>query len=168
MQKEPFRDLERFSRFLKLQYLFHRDIAVLYNAPELTRLFADLPDRLRLDLVCQDLRDLDLPAPMDASEPAFDNLKAVDMPTALGWLYVAEGSTLGAAFLFKEVQKLGLSESFGARHLSPAPQGRGLQWRVFTTALDAVSLAAKEEGRATAGAKAAFERVRSLVDTAFA
>lgn len=168
MRKEPFRDLARYGRFLELQYLFHRDVAVLYNAPELTRLFADLPDRLRLDFVCQDLRDLDLPLLLDASGPAFDNSKAVDMPTALGWLYVAEGSTLGAAFLLKEVQKLGLSKSFGARHLSAAPQGRGLQWRKFTAAMDAVVLSAEQEARVTAGARAAFERVRGLVDDAFA
>lgn len=29
----------------------------------------------------------------------------VRMPVALGWLYVSEGSTLGAAFLFKEAQE---------------------------------------------------------------
>jgi protein TonB len=54
----------------------------------------------------------------------------------MGWLYVAEGSNLGAAFLLKEAVKLNLSGSFGARHLAGAPEGRGLHWRTFTAALD--------------------------------
>jgi len=42
---------------------------------------------------------------------------------ALGLLYVSEGSTLGAAFLFKEARdRLGLSETFGARNLAAYPQ----------------------------------------------
>jgi heme oxygenase len=85
-------------------------------------------------------------------------------PEALGWLYVAEGSNLGAAFLLKEAAKLGLSESFGARHLADAPEGRGLHWRRFTAALDAVALSASEEARAIASANDAFARVRALVD----
>lgn len=90
-----------------------------------------------------------------------------DLPTALGWLYVAEGSNLGAAFLLKEAAKLGLSEAFGARHLAAAPEGRGLQWRTFTAALDALELSDDEEGRVVAGAEAAFRRVRGLVKDAF-
>src|SRR5690606_18526810 len=92
----------------------------------------------------------------------------VDLPTALGWLYVAEGSNLGAAFLIKEAAKLGLSQDFGARHLAGAPEGRGLHWRTFTAALDAVPLSDEDEARVIAGAEAAFRRVHGLVNDAFA
>jgi heme oxygenase len=81
---------------------------------------------------------------------------------------VAEGSNLGAAFLLKEAIKLGLSETFGARHLAAAPEGRGLHWKTFTAALDGVSLSAPEEGRVIAGAHAAFARVQESVDKVFA
>ncbi|MDP1908319.1 MAG: biliverdin-producing heme oxygenase, partial [Hyphomicrobium sp.] len=81
-----------------------------------------------------------------------------------GWLYVAEGSNLGAAFLLKEAEKLGLSDTSGARHLAGAPEGRGLHWRTFVAALDAVTLSAAEEQRAVAEAEAAFERVHALTE----
>ena len=52
--------------------------------------------------------------------PLLNRLKVPDIPTALGWLYVAEGSNLGAAFLIKEAEKLGLSETRMAHAISPA------------------------------------------------
>ena len=84
-----------------------------------------------------------------------------------GWLYVAEGSNLGAAFLLKEAIRLELSETFGARHLAGAPEGRGLHWRTFTAALDSIALSQAEEDRVIAGAEAAFRRVQGLVDDIF-
>ncbi len=63
----------------------------------------------------------------------------------MGWLYVVEGSNLGAAFLLKDAAKLGLGEEFGARHLAGAPEGRGLHWRTFTAALDEIELTEEEE-----------------------
>ena len=89
------------------------------------------------------------------------------MLTALGWLYVAEGSNLGAAFLLKEAIKLGLNDGFGVRHLAAAPEGRGLHWKTFTAALDTVALTPEEEQRVVAGAKAAFARVQHAVDYSF-
>ena len=77
---------------------------------------------------------------------------------------MAEGSNLGAAFLLKAAAALELSESFGARHLAPAPQGRGLAWRTFTAALDAVALSPDQETAVDAGAVAAFARVQSFVE----
>jgi len=39
-------------------------------------------------------------------QPAGQTLQSaeVKLPEALGWIYVSEGSTLGAAFLFKQAQ----------------------------------------------------------------
>ncbi|MGG2475716.1 biliverdin-producing heme oxygenase, partial [Rhizobium sp. BR5] len=84
-----------------------------------------------------------------------------DLPEAMGWLYVVEGSNLGAAFLLKDAAKLGLTEEFGARHLAGAPEGRGLHWRTFTAALDEISLTVEEEERVVAGAEAAFRAVHA-------
>lgn len=56
----------------------------------------DLGGRRRLDLVGQDLAYLGLePLAVDAP-PAFSAGAAVDLPRALGWLYVEEGSNMGA------------------------------------------------------------------------
>ncbi len=163
MAADPFGDRARYGRFLLVQHAFHRDVDALYDGVELGRLLPDLADRRRLALIARDLGDLGLAPPGGELPPACSLDTAV--PTALGWLYVAEGSNLGAAFLLKEAAKIELSESFGARHLAPAPQGRGLAWRTFTAALDAVVLSPDEENAVDAGAIAAFARVHSLVET---
>ena len=76
----------------------------------------------------------------------------------MGWLYVVEGSNLGAAFLLKDAAKLGLGEEFGARHLAGAPEGRGLHWRTFTAALDEIELTEEEERRVVSGAQKRLRR----------
>ncbi len=168
MAGKPFADRGRYGLFLKVQHAFHRDIDALYDDAVLDGLLPDLQGRRRLEAVRHDLADLEIaPEPADRA-PAFAAGGAADLPTALGWLYVAEGSNLGAAFLLKAAAQLGLSETFGARHLAGAPEGRGLHWRTFTAALDQVVLSEDEEARAVAGAEAAFNRVRALVDRIFA
>ena len=167
MACDPFASRERYAMFVKVQYQFHRDIDVLYDDPALDALLPDLKGRRRFGEVGQDLIDLSFDLPAADAAPAFAADTQVDLPTALGWLYVAEGSNLGAAFLLKEALKLGLSEELGARHLAGAPEGRGLHWRTFTVALDEIELTDSEEERVVAGAEAAFRRVHGLVREIF-
>lgn len=167
MSLEPFRDRDRYGRFLKAQWGFHREIDALYAHPALVAHVPDLPERRRLDLIAQDIQDLGQPAPSAETPPIFGD-GPVDPAEAFGWLYVAEGSNLGAAFLLKAAAALGLDETFGARHLAAHPDGRGRHWRGFVAALDALPFGDVEETRAVEGAAAAFRRVRGLVDDAFA
>lgn len=162
---EPFASRERYGLFLSMQYQFHRDIDALYDNSELRAVLPDLVARRRLDLIASDLTDIGLPIPAPSRPPAFGS--DADIATALGWLYVAEGSNLGAAILLKRVAVLELNEGFGARHLAGHPQGRGLNWRTFTAAFDAVPLNDDEEKRVIAGGVVAFERVRALVEEVF-
>ncbi|MGI9377320.1 MAG: biliverdin-producing heme oxygenase [Tsuneonella suprasediminis] len=163
MRAASFASLEAYARFVAVQYLFHRDIDALYDDARLQRLLPGLADRRRLDLIAADLGDLGAAIPETGETPAFV-IGAVDVPTALGWFYVAEGSNMGAALLRKEVAKLGLSDEHGGRHLAPTPEGPAAHWRAFTEALDAAKVDPQEETRVVAGAHAAFARVQSLVD----
>lgn len=165
MAGRPFESQERYALFLAVQHGFHRDIEALYANPTLDALLPDLAGRRRFGDIEQDFADLGVAAPTQDTPPAFG--ATADIPTALGWLYVAEGSNLGAAFLIKAAAKIGLSEDFGARHLAGAPEGRGLHWKTFTEALDALELDEAEEARMIEGAKAAFGRVQGLVGTVF-
>lgn len=162
MAVEPFASRDRYALFLTVQHQFHRDIDVLYRNPALDKLLPDLAGRRRFGLIEQDLIDLGI-VPAISGVAEFGSDTDVDVPTALGWLYVAEGSNLGAAFLLKEAARLGLSETFGARHLAAAPEGRGLHWKTFTSALDGLQLTETEEDRVISGARAAFARVQALV-----
>ncbi|MFT3966185.1 MAG: biliverdin-producing heme oxygenase [Sphingobium sp.] len=163
MSAASFASIERYKHFLAIQYLFHRDVAALYADPRLQAVFPDLVQRCRLPLVAADMADLNVDAP-EAGEPIFAAAQPADLGTAVGWLYVAEGSNMGAALLRKEAQKLGLTDDHGARHLAPAPEGPAPHWRSFTAALDAVELSEDEEKRAREGALEAFARVQAHVD----
>lgn len=167
MAGAPFSSRERYALFLKVQHGFHREIDALYSDPALDKLLPDLPGRRRLGSITQDLADLGMEPPAPEAAPTFVAAEAVDIPTALGWLYVAEGSNLGAAFLLKAAAGLGLSEDFGARHLAAAPEGRGLHWKTFTAALDALELTAAEEDRVSKGAETAFSHVQALVTATY-
>ncbi len=160
-----FEALEYYGRFVEMQYWFHRDIDALYTHPVLTHTIPDIAGRRRLGLIEQDLEDLGIDLPRADLRPAFDS--TADLATGLGWLYVAEGSNLGAAFLLKRVERLGLSAEFGARHLAGHPDGRGLDWRRFKQALDDVVLRAEEDERVVKGATDAFTRVHRLADRLF-
>lgn len=160
MAAEPFANRDNFAKFVKTQYLFHRDLDVFFARPELDALLPDLKGRRRLHLVEQDLADLGQPLPLQ-DEVRFSEQSLFDLPEALGWLYVVEGSNMGAAFLLKFAAKLGLSEDFGARHLAGAPEGRGLHWRTFTEAIDKIELSPEEEARVVAAADEAFNRVHA-------
>jgi heme oxygenase len=163
MSAQPFASRERYGLFLKVQHQFHADVAPLYASPELNRLLPDLAERCRLEALQQDVIDLG-----GVAQPMEPSAGALSTAAALGWVYVAEGSNLGAAFLLKEAEKLGLSEEFGARHLAGHPAGRGLHWRNFVAAFNELPLSEEEEAEAAEGAKAAFRRVHALVDETFA
>ena len=80
---------------------------------------------------------------------------------------MSEGSTLGAAFLLKEVnEKLGLNGEFGARNLAAYPEGRAKAWKRFVASLDAPELADVQD-RVIAGALAAYGRFGQLLNTQF-
>lgn len=165
MSANPFSAADKYALFVKVQHSFHSQIDALYGHPELAAMLPDMAGRRRLPLIEQDLADLSTVAEPVASPVAFVAGKSVDIPSALGWLYVAEGSNLGAAFLLKEAEKIGLSANSGARHLAAAPEGRGLQWRTFVAALDSIALSDEEEERVNEGARQAFSYVRQKVDT---
>lgn len=164
MGAAAFATRDGYARFAGVQFLFHRDIDALYGDAALQRLLPDLAGRRRLPLLVSDLADLGLAAPPTAAPPVFAPDAAVDVATALGWLYVAEGSRVGAALLRQAAARLGLSDAFGARHLAPAPEGPAAHWRSFITALDTIDLPARDEARVIAGAIAAFATVQTHVD----
>lgn len=163
MSAASFASLERYRAFLVIQYLFHRDVAALYADPRLRAAFPDLAVRYRLPLVLADMEDVGLEVP-EAGAAIFSAIEPADLGTALGWLYVVEGSNMGAALLRKEAAKLGLSDDHGARHLAPAPEGPAPHWRAFTAALDAVVLTDQQEASAQVGALDAFAQVQAHVD----
>lgn len=162
MAARPFDDRDRYGRFLRMQHAFLRDVDALYRHPVLAVLLPDLADRRRLDAVEHDLADLDQDLDPNSTPPPVDT--RTDAPAAMGWLYVSEGSTLGAAILLKQARALGLSETFGARHMAAPAAGRGQAWRTFTATLDALDFDEADDRRMIEGATAAFGHVLALAE----
>lgn len=162
MASAPFDSQQNYARFLQAQYAFLRDVDALYDHAGLAALLPDLEQRRRYASIAADLRDLAASLPADSATPPFD--AQLDLATALGWLYVSEGSKLGAAVLYKLAGKIGLDEHFGARHLAGHPDGRARHWREFTAVLDAAPLDLDGEARLIEGARAAFMRMHGHVE----
>ncbi|KZN16067.1 MULTISPECIES: biliverdin-producing heme oxygenase [Pseudomonas] len=159
----PFETQANFARFVVAQYLFQSELVSLYNDAQLTAIVADLPTRCRAEAAKADLADLET----DVPEPVAG---AVNNPTkaqALGWLFVSEGSKLGAAFLIKRAVGLGLSETFGARHLAEPAGGRAEGWKSFVRTLDALEFNVQEEAEVEKGAIDAFNRFTVLLEQAY-
>lgn len=159
----PFETLASYTRFLSAQYLFQHELKSLYTDPQLIELISDLPQRCRAEQAKADLNDLDTPIPAPVAG-------AVDQPSqaeALGWLFVSEGSKLGAAFLIKRAVALNLSESFGARHLGEPVGGRAEGWKRFIRILDDLPFSEEQERQLDKGAVAAFERFNVLLEHAY-
>ena len=161
---KPFEEVANFARFVVAQYLFQSELKALYTDPALKEIVPDLPERCRAEQAKADLADLntEVPAPVAG---------AVNSPSkaeALGWIFVSEGSKLGAAFLIKRAVGLGLSDTFGARHLGEPAGGRAEGWKSFIRTLDGLELTAEEEADLDKGAVAAFERFTVLLEHAYA
>lgn len=160
---DPFASRAHYARFVAAQYVFQRDVEHLFADAQVQAAVPDLAVRGRAEASLADLHDLDTGVPTDDVATG-----GVTMPEALGWLYVSEGSTLGAAFLFKEVgDKLGLTAEFGARNLAAYPEGRARVWKRFVEALDAPALVPVQD-RVIAGACAAYDRFGDLLVREFA
>ena len=160
----PFETPANFARFVVAQYLFQSELVSLYNDAELTAIVPDLPARCRADAAKADLADLDT----DVPAPVAGALKNPTKAEALGWIFVSEGSKLGAAFLIKRAVGLGLSETFGARHLGEPAGGRAEGWKSFVKTLDGLAFSAQEEAEVEKGAIDAFNRFTVLLEQAYA
>ncbi|PBP40210.1 biliverdin-producing heme oxygenase [Pseudomonas syringae] len=160
----PFDTLASYSRFVVAQYLFQKELQPLYSDPALQTIISDLPARCRAEQARADLADLNMDLPL----PVAGAVQKPSSAEALGWLFVSEGSKLGAAFLIKRAQALNLSDSFGARHLGEPAGGRAAGWKAFVRTLDELPLTAEQEAELDRGAIAAFERFNVLLQCAYA
>lgn len=151
-QADVFATPEKYAQFTLSQYYFQQEIESLFDKDDVADLIPDLEIRGRSQQALLDLQDLSV-------EPQGSELhsKNVTLPAALGWIYVSEGSTLGAAFLFKEAQnRLGFSTEFAARNLAAYPEGRAKVWKRFVQALDDAQYSKEQQDQVIQGALDAF------------
>ncbi|MBF7686764.1 biliverdin-producing heme oxygenase [Acinetobacter rathckeae] len=157
-EADVFSNLQQYTKFTHAQYVFQQQIEHLYTDEKVQQHVPDLDIRGRADATYQDLVDL------NATPQQTLPLQEMSYLQALGWIYVSEGSTLGAAFLFKQAQKkLNLSETFGARNLAAYPEGRMVVWRRFQAALNDAQFSQVQQNEVIQGALNGFDYFGNLL-----
>ena len=156
---QVFKDVAHYAKFTLSQYYFQKNVEYLFQHPKVAALISDLDIRGRSQAAYLDLQDLQI-------EPKSLALvtETIGFPEALGWIYVSEGSTLGAAFLFKQAQQsLGFSADFAARNLATYPEGRAKVWKHFIEELDQADFTQDEQDRVIYAAQQAFDYFGALL-----
>lgn len=163
MSVKPFDNLENYTRFLQLQAVFHKIVDGIYKDESLNQKIDDLATLARYEEVLKDLGDLQA-----TTKAVTQTLPVPKGKEALGWLYCAEGSNIGAAFLYKAAQnKLGLTGENGARHLAPHAEGRAKHWKDFCDQFNQIEVNADEREEVLKGALEAFSVYKSLLREIF-
>lgn len=158
-QAKVFENQSNYARFTLSQYYFQKDVEHLYAHPDVVQIIPDLDVRGRSDAALLDLKDLGL-------EPQSTSIATdgISFPQALGWIYVSEGSTLGAAFLFKAAQhQFGFTADFAARNLAAYPEGRAVVWKRFKQAMDDANFSQEQQDQVIEGAMQGFSRFGQLL-----
>lgn len=161
MSVNPFANEENYGKFLQLQEIFHKIVDSIYLREDLNHAIPGLASTARHSAVLSDMADLGV------HQFPMENLPEPKSEEAIGWLYCAEGSNLGAAFLYKEVNKIDLDNERGARHLAAHSDGRGKHWRNFSAQLNAIDFDIEARKSAVKGANEAFTCYKKLLRTIF-
>ncbi|MDT9599774.1 biliverdin-producing heme oxygenase [Sphingosinicella rhizophila] len=138
------RDPGEYGRFLIAQAEAFLPIEAAIDAHDIAHLVADWPSRRRGDRLRQDLRELGLPLAMPMAEMTF-----TDDASALGALYVIEGSRLGGALLKRNLPA-DLPQNF------LGTKGRPGSWPKLLEILDEYLYGTVRIGLALQAARAAF------------
>lgn len=146
-----------YVRYLRGMHAFRAPYEAALSGLDWPALSGDWRPTFIAQSLNDDLDDMGA-APLAATRPSEPVRAAVsDLSGAFGVLYVLEGSSLGARLLYSEAKKLGLTATFGARHL--ARQSAGLEtWRGFQALLEAAD--GIEMPAAVSAANAAFEAAK--------
>lgn len=151
-----FADITSYGRYLAAMYRFRAPIESNLAVVVWPAAMGAWRPRQVSAAIADDMRDLGLDIPEAGSRPRM----AED--TLMGTLYVLEGSILGSQVLFKRAQALGLSATYGARHL--ALQADGIdEWRGFLALLEVaepfdIERAAAASLATFAAAESAFQK----------
>ena len=162
MSLNPFSSLAHYQKFLQAQHEFHETLRPFYQLSSLQSKITGLAALGRADSVLADMADIGAQqATLAIARPT------IDCDEAIGWLYCAEGSNVGAAILYKEAGKIHLTQTHGARHLTAHKEGRMTHWRNFKSQLDQLELTNAQIQKALQGSDKAFDYFRDVIKAVY-
>jgi heme oxygenase len=116
-----------------------KDVIAYHEAftyPVVEHLFDDISVRYKLQLINSDIEVLHQQGAVltTGREYRIDSLLPLNVPRALGYMYVVEGSTLGGRIILKHIKTaLGFDEQKGARFFAGYGNETGKRWNEFLT-----------------------------------
>ncbi len=145
-----------YQNFLARSLAFQSAAEEVLQRLDVVSLIPDWPQRRRAPLLAADLATLSGPPPDPRLQSAARQLLAPCSRAAHAWgiAYVLEGSTLGAAFVLKEVAKIGVTATQGGSFLASGKSGPG--WPAFLAQLDTQVFTKAERADVLDSARRAF------------
>lgn len=151
--REPY--IQYLQRFLAFQH----EAELVLDTDLTTAAVPDWAQRQRAHLARTDLETLG--APERQFPRASGRLPQVtSSDQVLGIVYVLEGSTLGGAYLLKQLAPLGINAAHGGSYLASYGSDRGKMWQRFLFTLEAAHLRQARAESIAAAAIATFAAAR--------
>ena len=130
----PNMKISDYCHYLSLMYDVHKSTQEMVF-PLLKNFISDLEERAKTQLILDDLSFLNYTK--KESVCIFNN-QDINVPFALGILYVIEGSTLGGRFILKNIETIpGLDQQNGVSYFTGYGNKTGSYWKAFLNELTA-------------------------------
>jgi heme oxygenase (biliverdin-IX-beta and delta-forming) len=155
-----FNSLDAYRKYLEATWHSRLALETLLDVSDLRRVFSDWDNHKIQSELQMDYADLSDGEELQKPELQFDAGAPVDLPSAIGTLYVLEGSALGATLLIQRARLLGLDAGYGARHLAKQV-GNLAGWKKTVSLLETMSLDKKDEERCIEAAIDSFRTFES-------
>ena len=146
---------ESYQAYLQAVWIARRPLELALEHSTAAEVYPPWRERDVSAALSQDITDLSGRRPLD---PPCGNRASTPLTAAqaLGVFYVLEGSALGARVLEMRALAIGMTPTFGARHLA-RQTAQPKAWSVFVDILDRAPLSAPDDLACVAAARAAFE-----------
>ncbi|QTN05680.1 hypothetical protein GTN27_21270 [Ochrobactrum sp. EEELCW01] len=161
-----FNSLDAYRKYLEATWRSRLALETSLDGSDLRRVFSDWDNHKIQSELKMDYADLSDGEELKKPELQFDAGAPVDLPSAIGTLYVLEGSALGATLLIQRARLLGLGAGYGARHLAKQV-GNLAGWKKTVSLLETMSLDKKDEERCTEAAIDSFRTFEINYEKAF-
>lgn len=164
-------NVDEYRRLLERFFGFYAPVEAIITAViERQSVAIDFAPRLKTPHLRADLSALGLNFEQIARLPICENLPVIETAAQFfGYLYVAEGSTLGGQIISRHfTQKLNISNDNGGAFFQAYGAETGMMWRGFQTAITAFDEDETHENEIVAAAIETFETLRIWMETSLA
>ena len=160
-----FEGREQYIQYLQRFFAFQDEAERALEVELTSAVVPDWSERKRAHLAKADLATLDAPE-RDFSRFSGRLPRVTWSEQVLGIVYVLEGSTLGGAYLLKQLAPLGINATHGGSYLASYGSQRGRMWQRFLSRLEEAQRRQLRADSIAAAAIATFAAARHYLTEA--